>query len=293
MIKKKDQSYEWALEQMNKWFGGIKLQDISKKLWTQELLEAAIKHGNATIKGIPYDKLTKEMCVDCMRIHGGTYIFEVPEKYISFDLLLNQISMDPRSFESIFNFHRQGRWNDPCTEEDILLIREALCPRIWGEKLIAERRTDPRTADEVVFADEFEKMDYIAKASRGNFDAAARYCIPHEVLWNSFKHIYMAEQKAKNDADDNAEFALPDGSYFQAVSSSGEVGAHESDTRQWTAMDVHLIRPDGRDILLCSADYEKRKGLRILIHDEEHEEPVYEHLAFSAEDFEKTANEMQ
>lgn len=74
-------------------------------------------------------------------------------------------------------------------------------------------------------------------------------------------------------------FCLPDGSYIKVETFGGDVNAHESDSRNWKAMDVNLIRPDGRDVLLCSVEYENQKGLRTLVYDDESDEPIYEHMA--------------
>ena len=74
-------------------------------------------------------------------------------------------------------------------------------------------------------------------------------------------------------------FYLPDGSYIKVETFGGDVNAHEADSRNWKAMDVNLIRPDGRDVLLCSVEYEEQKGLRTLVYDDESGEPVFERLA--------------
>jgi len=137
----------------------------------------------------------------------------------------------------------------------------------------------------VVFANDSEKMDYIANEAwrccpTSLPNAIFRY-IPDEVIWNSFKHTYMAEDaSAKEDkAGENIAFYLPDGSYIKTETHSGDVNAHESDERNWDALDVYLIDRDGKKDLLCSVDYEDQKGLRVLVYDEESEEPVYKHPA--------------
>lgn len=82
-------------------------------------------------------------------------------------------------------------------------------------------------------------------------------------------------------------FYLPDGSYIKVETFGGDVNAHETDNRNWKAMDVNLIRPDGRDVLLCSVEYEGQKGLRTLVYDDESGEPVFERLAAFAPEVEK------
>lgn len=72
-------------------------------------------------------------------------------------------------------------------------------------------------------------------------------------------------------------FHLPDGSYIRVETS-------ESDAKHWRASDLHLILPDGRDILFCGIEYEDRLGLRVLLFDEEHEEPVHEQIVLKPED---------
>ena len=73
-------------------------------------------------------------------------------------------------------------------------------------------------------------------------------------------------------------FRLPDGCYLKMQTSEGRVNANEKDDRNWRSLDVSLIRPSGIEEVLCCFDYEDQKGLRILVYDEEHEEPIFEHL---------------
>ena len=82
-------------------------------------------------------------------------------------------------------------------------------------------------------------------------------------------------------------FYLPDGSYIKVETFGGDVKAYEKDDRHWQAMDVNLIRPDGRDVLLCSVEFEDKKGLRTLVYGDENGEPIYEHLAAFAPEVEK------
>lgn len=57
---------------------------------------------------------------------------------------------------------------------------------------------------------------------------------------------------------------MPDGSYIR-VDDCGNF------------IDASVINKDGREDLLVSIDYDKDKGLRVLVYDSEHEEPIYTH----------------
>lgn len=73
-------------------------------------------------------------------------------------------------------------------------------------------------------------------------------------------------------------FHLPDGCYLKMQTSEGKVNANEKDERRWRSLDVSLVRSSGIEEVLCCFDYEDQKGLRILVYDDEHENPVFEHL---------------
>lgn len=61
-------------------------------------------------------------------------------------------------------------------------------------------------------------------------------------------------------------FQLPNGAYIKVSSEEGV---------DWKSLDVSLVGPCGKEQILCSVDYEKRNGLRTIVFDEEHEDPVY------------------
>lgn len=67
---------------------------------------------------------------------------------------------------------------------------------------------------------------------------------------------------------------LPDGSYIKAEAHGGDVGASEEDPRGWKSLDISLIRPSGKEEVLCALDYEDQAGLRVLVFGEG-EEPEY------------------
>lgn len=79
-------------------------------------------------------------------------------------------------------------------------------------------------------------------------------------------------------------FYLPDGSYIKAETFGGGVNANETDDRHWKSLDLHLIRPDGQDILFCGIEYEDGIGLRTLLFDAEHDEPIHEQVVLKAEE---------
>lgn len=85
------------------------------------------------------------------------------------------------------------------------------------------------------------------------------------------------------EVDKAKAFRLPDGSYIKMETSEGDVNASKRRERSWRTLDVSLVRPSGIEEVLCCFDYEGRKGLRVLVYDEEHEEPVFERLVRSGE----------
>lgn len=74
-------------------------------------------------------------------------------------------------------------------------------------------------------------------------------------------------------------FYLPDGSYLKVETFGDENGGARIKENGWRSMDVRLIRPDGKDALICAVEYDREKGLRTLLFDEEHDEPIYERVA--------------
>lgn len=70
-------------------------------------------------------------------------------------------------------------------------------------------------------------------------------------------------------------FTLPDGSYIKVeTTGTGREGA-EAGPDDWSALDVTLVRKDESESLLCSVEYDKQKGIRTLVYDDEHENPVF------------------
>lgn len=70
-------------------------------------------------------------------------------------------------------------------------------------------------------------------------------------------------------------FTLPDGSYIKVeTTGTGREGA-EAGPDDWSALDVTLVRKDESESLLCGIEYDTQKGLRTLVYDDKHENPVF------------------
>lgn len=79
-------------------------------------------------------------------------------------------------------------------------------------------------------------------------------------------------------------FHLPDGSYIKAETFSGDANINEAGKRHWKSLDLHLVRPNGQDMLFCGIEYEDGIGLRTLLFDAEHDEPIHEQLVLKEEE---------
>lgn len=59
---------------------------------------------------------------------------------------------------------------------------------------------------------------------------------------------------------------LPEGAY---------ISIRTFEEGSWSALDVHLVHPSGKDELLCTVEYDEGKGLRAMTYDDVHEEPIF------------------
>ena len=70
-------------------------------------------------------------------------------------------------------------------------------------------------------------------------------------------------------------FTLDDGSHIQIrTDGNGEEG-RPMRREDWKALDVSLVTADGKEEVLCSVEYDGRIGLRTLVFDKEHRDPVF------------------
>lgn len=170
--EKKAQNYEEALEALKKepnyslMYGmrrdnTVYLQDISKKLYDENLILTALENGKckkfadiparfrtkavcimalqhlstqAVLTQMPEEMLTREVCMMALRTTNDGVIDAIPDKYfIDYEFALLAASFYPRSVNKILSLYRKGREGEAYSKEDMSIILEAMCPKGRGE----------------------------------------------------------------------------------------------------------------------------------------------------------------
>ena len=197
---KKDQTYNWALTKMSG-PGNIRLSDISKRLWTDELLLAAIKNRHTTLSVLPEHLRTDAIMVDAVK-NGCGKLNEIPEELRTEDVCMAAFGYDssaihdfpegiktgkfyqklartyPFSFPYIWLSQRKKE-NVPqnkFSQDDLDLCIAGLCPTEWfgGSK-------------EGLSADELERKVVSENASGILFNAGGTF--PAQLLYLGLKEM--------------------------------------------------------------------------------------------------------
>lgn len=80
-------------------------------------------------------------------------------------------------------------------------------------------------------------------------------------------------------------FYLPDGSFIKAEVYEGKQKNGMSDPCGWKSLDITLIRPDGKDELLCCIDFDDQSGLKTRVYDRSSAKPEFEkYIGFGPEE---------
>lgn len=70
-------------------------------------------------------------------------------------------------------------------------------------------------------------------------------------------------------------FTLDDGSHIQISTDGNGKEGRPIGREEWKALDISLVSEDGKEEILCSVEYDGRLGLRTLVFDKEHRDPVF------------------
>lgn len=139
LSSKKDQTYEEALLAMQDTEQKYILSDISKRHYTEELLEMAIRNLRCRLQDIPSEKRTKRICLAVLETFQHAEVQYIPQELFDFDFSLKAASCCPTALSVILYRFRYGQWSQPYSIEDMRIIAEAACPRELGEKRLSEQ----------------------------------------------------------------------------------------------------------------------------------------------------------
>lgn len=189
--EKKEQTYEEAIKALKqkkdirrKWGGRVDftvyLTDISKKLYTEELILTALKYGKCkSFSHVPEKYRTEAVCAAAIASgfdvkdilneipeaqltdaiymaileNGDAYDLRfVPKSFFeNFDVALEAVSRAPKAVDVVLAGFRHKRIDSPYSKEDLEIIAEAMCPRKMGQRKLDQRlnRSD-RTVDDIL-----------------------------------------------------------------------------------------------------------------------------------------------
>ena len=68
---------------------------------------------------------------------------------------------------------------------------------------------------------------------------------------------------------------LPDGSYIQIARYDDNYIDGNEQTQKWMSVDISRVYPDKKEELLASVDFDNTMGLRTLVFDSAHEDPIF------------------
>ena len=68
---------------------------------------------------------------------------------------------------------------------------------------------------------------------------------------------------------------LPDGSHIKIETFDGKYADGNNRNRPWMSIDISRVWPDKKEVLLASVDYDESKGLRTLVFDKTHADPIF------------------
>lgn len=161
-MRKRDQTIEWALEQMNKPRNFLSIKDIAQRLWTDELIITALSNFNASLNTIPEAKRTLPVCMAAIDHSDFNYmlsdsLYFVPQKFINIDFLCHAVSVTPRHFGAAWYLQRKGRETAAYSEEDYRLVKEALYPTICVQRRMEEQKIE--VPDDLT--DEMERKKFL------------------------------------------------------------------------------------------------------------------------------------
>lgn len=165
---KKDQTIEWATEVLTNKRDNAKLSDVSKRLWTKELVELAVLNGKANLNVIPQEERTYELCMAAL-VNYSAFSCDIPAHILTHEFLVDLVSRCPRRYDMAVTLDQdllrtKGKLPEgkPSTEtywetkEAIELALAALCPVKYGQVMLG-------TYDRFIEADEAQKRVLICK----------------------------------------------------------------------------------------------------------------------------------
>lgn len=190
-VKKSEQTYEWALAEMQKplgpkmrYFQSYRLSDIAKRHHTPELMLAALKSGRATMYEVPESLMTRDLYL-MTAIESPQCIANIPEKVRDFDFLKEVVSNNPDAFGAAWYWLRedQGRGKANFTTQDVMLAMESIYPTALAEKRLDDLHDRFKPA---AFESDEEKALFSIREFFGN---APLHNAPRELLWLGLKAI--------------------------------------------------------------------------------------------------------
>lgn len=193
--EKKIQNYEEAIEFLKKepsysllcgipLDNTVYLQDISKKLYDENLILTALENGKCkkfadiparfrtkavcmmalqhlntqnVLTQMPAAMLTREVYMTALRTANTGVIDVIPDKYfIDYEFALLAVSFYPSSVDKVLSLYREARESEAYSKEDVSIILEAMCPKgCGGVYLNNPRRAHMR--DEILAGRSFEQ----------------------------------------------------------------------------------------------------------------------------------------
>lgn len=141
VLPKSEQTVEYAEQVLSNPYSNQHLADISKKLWTPELVELAVRMGKAPLTVLPEADRTEELCLLACR-RDTSQIENIPMQLRTHQFFLQVVSQKPRTYASISFMERteyEAENSAPYNQsyEAVELALAAICPIAYGEKVIA------------------------------------------------------------------------------------------------------------------------------------------------------------
>lgn len=120
-----------------------KFKDIPKRFLTEKVYIAAMHSVDPkeVLDNIPQEKRTRTMCLAALESCDGGVISRIPTQFfLEYEFALYAVSCCPKFVDDIIAIYRLGREDEAYTDEDINLIREAMCPKQFGEFFMKRRQ---------------------------------------------------------------------------------------------------------------------------------------------------------
>lgn len=168
----------------------VYLRDIAKRLYTEGLILAALKHHRcrrfdeipdnlqsetvyltalecytdvdfieSVITAVPCKERSQQLSLAALK-NGGPYVMKyIPTEYFKrYEFAVMAVSLCPRAVESVLSLYRSGREITAFNSQDLRIIAEAMCPRAAGKNGFDKLLNRKESADAVLKGRTFDQF---------------------------------------------------------------------------------------------------------------------------------------